>query len=85
MLTNAPTDPTTQDNTDDAAIDIYWRVAASYIRPTNSENPAEQKDAEDWTMTRDGAGYPASLLKPCVVPCLVCGHRAVIVNMGPFW
>lgn len=52
---------------DDAAIDIYWRVAASYIRPTNREAPGEQKDAEDWSMTRDGAGYPASLMRPYVV------------------
>mmetsp|Transcript_5516 Transcript_5516/g.16660 ORF Transcript_5516/g.16660 Transcript_5516/m.16660 type:complete len:380 (+) Transcript_5516:42-1181(+) len=55
------------DNTDDAAIDIQWRITASYIRPTNLEeagSPGEQKDAEDWSMSRDGAGYPMSLVAP---------------------
>jgi len=55
-----------QDNTDDAAIDFQWRIAASYIRPTNREpnQAGEEKDAEDWSMSRDGAGYPMSLMSP---------------------
>ena len=38
--------------------------AHSYIRPTNLEDTSEEKDAEDWSMTRDGAAYPASLMAP---------------------
>jgi hypothetical protein len=109
-----------QDNTDDAAIDFQWRIAArfvdlfacaflcpiptlpriffgwglvvvlccavpflrgqkysqcppfvvlhhSYIRPTNREQAGvagQEKDAEDWSMMRDGAGYPNSLMSP---------------------
>jgi hypothetical protein len=39
----------------------------SYIRPTNREQAGvagQEKDAEDWSMMRDGAGYPNSLMSP---------------------
>lgn len=42
-------------------------LRCSYIRPTNREpsnTAGDEKDAEDWSMTRDGAGYPMSLMAP---------------------
>jgi hypothetical protein len=53
-----------QDNTDDAAIDFQWRITASYIPSTNQEDPMDERDAEDWSMSRDGAGYPSMLQAP---------------------
>lgn len=53
-----------KDNFDDANIDFYWRIAASYeLSHDESEaNKDVEKDAEDWSQYRDGAQFPEALM-----------------------
>jgi hypothetical protein len=51
-----------QDNTDDANIQIYWRIVASKLPAGRTGVAGEEKDAEDWCQFRDSADYPMSLL-----------------------
>ena len=51
-----------QDNTDDANIQIYWRIVASKLPAGKTGVAGEEKDAEDWCQFRDSADYPLSLL-----------------------
>jgi len=51
-----------QDNTDDANMEIYWRIVASKLPEGKTGEPHEEKDAEDWCQFRDSSDYPMSLM-----------------------
>jgi len=51
-----------QDNTDDANMEIYWRIVASKLPEGKTGVANEEKDAEDWCQFRDSSDYPMSLM-----------------------
>jgi len=51
-----------QDNTDDANMEIYWRIVASKLPEGKTGVAGEEKDAEDWCQFRDSSDYPMSLM-----------------------
>lgn len=51
-----------RDNNDDAQMSILWRISASHM-PSTDPSVAE-KDAEDWSLYRNGGDFPSALMEP---------------------